>query len=63
MVNYMTSESLSRVESIIRRLKDTSFIQDVETLLIYHIEKPTKEGASISPYPVPPDGSLIPAIV
>ncbi|MGD2073165.1 MAG: winged helix-turn-helix transcriptional regulator [Candidatus Thorarchaeota archaeon] len=38
IVNYMTSECLTRIESIIRKLKQAPFIRDVETLLIYHIE-------------------------
>jgi DNA-binding Lrp family transcriptional regulator len=48
LVNYMTSECLTRIESIIRKLKQASFISDVETLLIYHIEISEDEDSLIS---------------
>jgi DNA-binding Lrp family transcriptional regulator len=48
IVNYMTSECLTRIESIIRKLKQAPFISDVETLLIYHIEKSEDETALVS---------------
>ncbi len=45
MVNYMTADSLSGVEKIIRRMKEIRFISDVETMLIYHLEKPSEDGS------------------
>ena len=48
IVNYMTSECLTRIESIIRKLKQAPFISDVETLLIYHIEKSEDESTLVS---------------
>jgi DNA-binding Lrp family transcriptional regulator len=48
IVNYMTSDSLASIEKIIRRMKEVPFITDVETKLIYHIERPSEDGSLIS---------------
>ncbi|MGY5875356.1 MAG: Lrp/AsnC family transcriptional regulator [Candidatus Thorarchaeota archaeon] len=48
IVNYMTCDSLASVEKIIRRMKEVPFITDVETKLIYHIERPSEDGPLIS---------------
>ena len=48
MVNYMTCSSPSDIERIIRRLKEVPFISDVETELIYHLQRSTEESTSVS---------------
>ncbi|MHA2205769.1 MAG: winged helix-turn-helix transcriptional regulator [Candidatus Thorarchaeota archaeon] len=48
MINYMTIDSLSDIENIIRRMKEASFIKDVETMVIYHVEKPSDCGSLTS---------------
>jgi DNA-binding Lrp family transcriptional regulator len=48
IVNYMTSDCLIRIEDIIRKMKQASFINDVETFLIYYIEKSEDEDILVS---------------
>jgi hypothetical protein len=48
LVNYMTCSSPSDIERIIRRLKEVPFILDVETELIYHIQRSTEEAAAVT---------------
>ncbi|MFW9909634.1 MAG: winged helix-turn-helix transcriptional regulator [Candidatus Thorarchaeota archaeon] len=59
MINYMTSDTLSRIETIIRRMKGTSFVEDVETMLIYHIQKPAENGSLMSSESVAGETSMI----
>ncbi len=48
LVNYMTTDNLSKIETIIRKMKASEYVDDVETMLIYHIEKKTGNGLGIS---------------
>ncbi|MDF1541036.1 MAG: winged helix-turn-helix transcriptional regulator [Candidatus Thorarchaeota archaeon] len=48
LINYMTTDNLSKIETIIRRMKTSEYIDDVETMLIYHIEKNSGNGLGIS---------------
>jgi len=48
LINYMTTDNLSKIETIIRKMKSANYITDVETMLIYHIEKKVGNGLGIS---------------
>lgn len=47
LVNYMTSANLANVERIIGELNQIPFIRDVETMIIYHLERPCGDGPPI----------------
>lgn len=44
LVNYMTCYNLAKVENLLRRMKQIPYLHNVETMLIYHIEKPQENG-------------------
>ena len=44
MINYMTSDNLPKIEVLLRKMLEIPFIRDVETILIYHIQKPASNG-------------------
>ncbi|MHA1908032.1 MAG: AsnC family transcriptional regulator [Candidatus Thorarchaeota archaeon] len=45
MINYMTSDNLPKIEVLLRKMLEIPFVHDVETILIYHIQKPTSNGS------------------
>ena len=51
IINYMTSDSLSRIEMILRKMKYAPFIFDVETMLIYCLER-SSEDASLTSFEI-----------
>jgi len=48
LINYMSSYSLARVEDVIRRMKQVPYLKNVETMLVYHIEKSHENGALLA---------------
>ncbi len=44
LVNYMTCYNLAKLENLLRRMKQIPYLHNVETMLIYHIEKPQENG-------------------
>ncbi|MFW9849428.1 MAG: winged helix-turn-helix transcriptional regulator [Candidatus Thorarchaeota archaeon] len=45
MINYMTSDNLPKIEVLLRRMLEIPFVHDVETILIYHNQKPNGNGS------------------
>ncbi|MHA2425554.1 MAG: winged helix-turn-helix transcriptional regulator [Candidatus Thorarchaeota archaeon] len=45
MINYMTSDNLPKIELLLRKMLEIPFVHDVETILIYHIQKVTPNGS------------------
>jgi DNA-binding Lrp family transcriptional regulator len=48
LVNYMTCYNLAKVENLLRRMKQIPYLYNVETMLIYHIEKPQENGVLLT---------------
>ncbi|MFW9921051.1 MAG: winged helix-turn-helix transcriptional regulator [Candidatus Thorarchaeota archaeon] len=48
LINYMSSYSLARIEEVIRKMKQVPCLKNVDTMLIYHIEKSQENGALLA---------------
>ncbi|MHA1961516.1 MAG: winged helix-turn-helix transcriptional regulator [Candidatus Thorarchaeota archaeon] len=53
LINYMTTVNLSKIENLIRRMKSAPFVENVETMVIYHVEKTVECSSSISSLAAP----------